>query len=424
MANRQDRERGARWYEKFWADVVASIDASLLAFPRFLGLLYGRIDRSLPINESYRKAMTYRLQPHAGWRHALGGITYLLFMILVVTGVLLSFYYRPSVEEAYASTRYIVSEVPLGWLVRDLHVWSASLIVFFALAHMARVFFAAAYKPPRETNWLVGYLLLLIVVLFGATGYLLPWDQWSYWTVTEAMGAVQSVPIIGGFAAGSLMGDVLVSGATLSRFYAVHVIVLPWVTLGLVMLHFSLIRKHGIAPPGRDLPTPGKGMPFAHHLLRTFMAGILTFAVVISLAALFPRSMGDPANPYVIPEDLVSSWVVVDVTLAVIRYAGAVGLVIFTLLGIGIAFLPLFDRKPERQLRKRPVALAFGIIYFVGFAVALIVGRQLHTVPPPDTLEIRALEERVLPAGPEFPQEDGRAEETPAAAGDSVETER
>jgi quinol-cytochrome oxidoreductase complex cytochrome b subunit len=134
--------------------------------------------------------------------------------------------------------------------------------------------------------------------------------------------------------------------------------------------------------------------------------------------------MGDPANPYVIPEDLVSSWVVVDVTLAVIRYAGAVGLVIFTLLGIGIAFLPLFDRKPERQLRKRPVALAFGIIYFVGFAVALIVGRQLHTVPPPDTLEIRALEERVLPAGPEFPQEDGRAEETPAAAGDSVETER
>ena len=109
----------------------------------------------------------------------------------------------------------------MGWLVRDLHVWSANLIVIALLAHMARVFFAGAYKPPRETNWLVGLLLLFVVLGFGATGYLLPWDQWAYWTVTEVLDTASRVPVLS-LGVDLLRGDVIVSGATLGRFFAWH----------------------------------------------------------------------------------------------------------------------------------------------------------------------------------------------------------
>jgi len=197
---------------------LSATDASLLSSLRFLGLLYGRIDRTLPIDQALRKAWARRLPSYVGWRHSFGGIAYLLFMVLVVTGVLLSFYYRPSIEEAYASVQYISTEVPFGWLFRDMHVWSANLIVLAILAHMARVFFTGAYRPPRETSWLIGVLLLFIVLAFGGTGYLLPWDQWAYWTTTEVMNVVRRTPIVGGTLAGFLTGDVFVSGATLSRF--------------------------------------------------------------------------------------------------------------------------------------------------------------------------------------------------------------
>ncbi len=181
------------WLSQSWSDLKASTDTNLLSGIRFLGLLYGPIDRQLPIDQAVRKSLRYRLAPHVGWRHALGSITYLLFAVLVVTGVLLALYYHPSVQEAYPSIQHIVSEVPFGWLVRDVHVWSANLIVIVAMAHMARVFFDAAYKPPRETNWLIGLLLLVVVLGFGATGYLLPWDQWAYWTVTEVLRAVRGL---------------------------------------------------------------------------------------------------------------------------------------------------------------------------------------------------------------------------------------
>lgn len=393
-----------RWWKTFKRDVVASMDASLLAFLRFLGLLYGRIDRTLPINEAFRKARAYRLPAHAGWRHALGGITYVLFMILVVSGVLLSFYYRPSAQEAYPSIRHIVSGVPFGWLIRGIHVWAATLIVVAALLHMARVFLSGAYKPPRETNWIVGFLLLLVILAFGATGYLLPWDQWSYWTVTEALEALADFPGVGGFVAGLLMGDILVTGATLGRFYAWHVILLPWITLGLLMLHFSLVRKHGIAPPPADRRSSAPGVRFyPTHLLRSFIAGVLLLAIVMSLGAALPRSVGDPANPYLVPDSLVSSWIVADVTMAVIRFAGPVGFALLTLLALAVALLPLFDRGPEVRLLHRPVALVLGVLYFGTFLLLWVAGSRIDAFPPSTSVDPRALEERVLPAGPEIP---------------------
>jgi quinol-cytochrome oxidoreductase complex cytochrome b subunit len=404
-----------RWLANFWADVKGSTDAGLLAVARFLGLLYGPIDHDLPIDQALRKSLSYRLAPHVSWRHALGGVTYLLFMVLVVTGVLLSFYYRPSAQEAYPSIQYITSRVPLGWLVRDLHVWSANLIVVAVLAHMARVFLDDAYKPPRETNWLAGLLLFLVVLLFGATGYLLPWDQWAYWTVTEVLDTVSRAPLLG-TVADLMRGDATVSGATLSRFFALHVIVLPWVAFALIGFHFSLVRRHGIAPPLAGAPPGGQGVPFfPHHLLRSFIVGTLVLAVVFSLAALYPRPVGDPADPFALPESIVSSWIVVDVSLALIRYLGVWGFSLFTLLGVALALLPLLDRRPPRPLRKRPLVAALGLIFLGGFVVLWLVGRQLRSVPSGIELRPGDASEQVAPPAPGLPGSDGG--EAPGDAG-------
>ena len=415
--NAPEKKRG-RWLAHFWADLKASTDSGLLGVARFLGLLYGPLDRDLPIDQSLKKAARYRLPKYVGWRHAFGGITWMLFMILIVTGVLLSFYYRPSPQEAYPSIQYIVSEVPMGWLVRDLHVWSANLIVAFVLFHMARVFFSAAYKPPRETNWLIGLLLLFIVLAFGATGYLLPWDQWAYWTVSEVMDTAAQAPVVGWFV-GLIRGDVQVSGATLSRFFALHVVVLPWAAFALIVFHFMLVRKHGMAPPdGEEVNHDGIAF-FPDHLLRNFIVGTLVLAVTFSLAALFPRPIGDPADPFALPSEIISSWVVVDVSLALIRYLGAWGFWLFTALGVVLMMLPLFDRKPELRLSKRPVATALGVVYFGGFIILWLAGRQLTSVQPGVDLRSGDPQEQVEPLRPS--QEAGSESETDQAAEPSEE---
>ncbi len=390
------REIGHR-FRQLWDDLKESIDASLLGTLRFAGLIYGPIDRRLRIDEALRKAWRYRLPAHVGWRQAFGGIAYLILGVLVVSGILLVLHYRPSVEEAYPSIQHITSETSFGWLVRDVHVWAANLLVIAVLAHMARVFFEAAYKPPRETNWLLGLGLLFVVLAFGATGYLLPWDQWAYWTVTEVMGAISGIPIVGGTFADALMGDVIVSGATLSRFFAWHVIVLPWFLLALLVYHFTLVRRRGIAPPpGDDHALSGpqarsssskrdvvNGIPFfPDHLLRSLVVSALVLAVLFTFAILFPRPLSDPANPYVLPDGLDTFWVPVDVSLALIRYLGAWGFILFTLFAIGMAVLPLFDRRPERRPRQRPVAVGLGLAFLIVYALAWLIGRQIHSVPP------------------------------------------
>jgi quinol-cytochrome oxidoreductase complex cytochrome b subunit len=333
-------------------------------------------------------------------------------MVLVATGVLLSFYYRPSVDEAYASVQYITTEVPFGWLLRDLHVWSANLIVLAILAHMARVFFSGAYRPPRETSWLIGVLLLFVVLAFGGTGYLLPWDQWSYWTSTEVMNVVRALPILGAPLAGFLTGDVFVSGATLSRFFALHVIVLPWAAFGLLVLHFVVVRRHGAAPPRGYVDRGEAGTPFfPNHMLRIVIISALVLAISISLAALFPRPMGDPASPFDVPSELVSSWVVVDVSLGLIRTLGAWGFVAFSALGLLLVILPLVDRDSGKELRRKPFVLGVGILFFLGFLAFWAVGRQETTVPAGAAIESRILDERAVPRPPEPAMDSGVEEE-------------
>jgi hypothetical protein len=183
------------------------------------------------------------------WWYCLGGLTFFLFLVQGATGIMLAFYYKPTPTEAYASIQFIENEVLLGSAVRMIHHWSANGMIVMACAHMLRVFIMGAYKPPRELNWMSGVLLLTMTLAFGFTGYLLPWDQRAYWATTVGTEIAGSIPVIGQLALVLLRAGWNITSLTLSRFFALHILILPLVTVFSMGLHFLMVRKQGIMKP-------------------------------------------------------------------------------------------------------------------------------------------------------------------------------
>ncbi|HSJ52666.1 MAG TPA: cytochrome b N-terminal domain-containing protein [Anaerolineae bacterium] len=183
------------------------------------------------------------------WYFCLGGITFSLFVIQGITGILLSLYYKPTPEQAYDSILFIMNNVRFGWLIRSIHSWSATLMIAACLAHMLRVYITGAYKKPRELNWVAGVVLLLLTLTFGFTGYLLPWDQKALWGSTVGSEIMGVVPFVGEQLLALLRGGPDITGLTLTRFYGIHMLVLPVATLLFLGMHFIVIRRQGISGP-------------------------------------------------------------------------------------------------------------------------------------------------------------------------------
>jgi hypothetical protein len=208
------------------------------------------IDERLDIVEPMGKILKKPVPLFAThWMYCFGGITFLLFIIQCITGVMLAFYYKPTPEDAYASIQFIENEVRFGYAIRAIHHWSANGMVVMVVAHMVRVFITGAYKPPRELNWVNGTFLGILTLAFGLTGYLLPWDQRAYWATTVATEIAGGMPQIGDIALVFMRGGWDVTAITLSRFFAAHVLVLPVAIIVLMGLHFLMIRRQGIARP-------------------------------------------------------------------------------------------------------------------------------------------------------------------------------
>jgi cytochrome b6 len=187
--------------------------------------------------------------PHVNIFYCLGGITLTCFIVQVATGFAMTFYYRPTVTEAFSSVQYIMTEVNFGWLIRSVHRWSASMMVLSMILHVCRVYLTGGFAKPRELTWLTGVILSLVTVSFGVTGYSLTWDQVGYWACKIVTGVPDSVPVIGGIIGGFLRGGVSVGQVTLTRFYSAHTFVLPVVAAILMLTHFIMIRKQGISGP-------------------------------------------------------------------------------------------------------------------------------------------------------------------------------
>jgi len=178
-----------------------------------------------------------------------GGITFFLFLMLAASGYFMTIYYVPSPNQAYQTVDYITHEVSLGYVVRGVHYWAANLMIVTVLLHMIRVFIYGAYKKPRELNWITGVLLLLLVLAFGFTGYLLPWDQKAFWATNVGTSIVGTVPFVGEYVMKIVRGGTDLGALTLLRFYSLHVIFLPMVSVILLLGHFFMIRKHGVSTP-------------------------------------------------------------------------------------------------------------------------------------------------------------------------------
>jgi len=178
-----------------------------------------------------------------------GGITFFLFVVQAITGAILTIYYVPSVEKAYASVYYVHHYVNYGWLIRSIHYWSANLMIIFVLLHTLRVFITGSYKKPREFNWVIGVFLFGLVFGFSVTGSFLPWDQKSFWVTTVMFSFLKKMPMIGTFFYQIMIGDDVLGQTALTRFFSFHIMILPAIIVVFLALHFYIVRKQGITRP-------------------------------------------------------------------------------------------------------------------------------------------------------------------------------
>ena len=363
-----------------------------------------------------------------------GGITLFLFMVQAVTGTLLSLYYQPTPEAAYDSVKFITSDVSFGWLIRSVHHWGANLMILFVVLHMIRIFLQAAYKYPRELVWIVGGGLFVITVGFGFTGYLLPWDQKAFWATTVGTEIAGSVPIVGDIALQMLRGGADVTGATLTRFFGAHVLVLPISLAGLLALHLLMVHQLGLASrkhpdrrperakrPRRARVEPAvieaeamamaedpagaaaEPAPAAHHsgasdaaptavatadkperlrpfwpnyILDELIAWYAVIAILVVLASVFPAGLEPKADPLSTPAHIKPEWYFLflyDLLKMVPRLVG----VLAPIIGLGIVvMLPVLDRNPETRARKRPFALLAITVILIGVAVLTWMGMR------------------------------------------------
>ncbi len=208
------------------------------------------VDERYGIVEPLTKILNKPVPKYAlNWWYCLGGITAFLFVVQGLTGIMLAFYYKPSAAEAYASIQFIETQVRFGSAIRAIHAWSANGMIVMCMAHMLRVFIMGAYKPPRELNWISGVVLLVVTLAFGFTGYLLPWDQRAFWATTVGTQIAGAVPSIGNLVLVFLRVGWNVSEATLGRFYGLHIIVIPLLTVTFMLAHFMMVRRLGIKKP-------------------------------------------------------------------------------------------------------------------------------------------------------------------------------
>jgi quinol-cytochrome oxidoreductase complex cytochrome b subunit len=354
----------------------------------------------------------------------LGFIAVVLFGILLVTGVYLMFVYTPSVGSAYGDMQHLKTGVGFGQLIRNVHRWAAHLMVLVVALHLVRVFYAGAYKKPREFNWVIGVMLLLLTLGFSFTGYLLPWDQLAYWAVTVGTNLVHYVPLVGGKLQDLLIGGPQVGQNTLLRFYALHVAVLPMLLVLMLVVHIWRVRKDGFAvqrsnvgafaeeatehpaaPPAPAATPMAKASPelyggrvrllgvvdresiteearpvddtvftWPHLLVRHVVVALGTAAVVLGLAVSFSAPLRGLANPNLTPEPAKAPWYFAGLQELLSRFDGLVaGILVPAGAVLVLVLLPYIDRNPDTRASHRKVAISlFSLLLAIAVTLTVI----------------------------------------------------
>ena len=337
------------------------------------------LSERLPLAE-FSAHLRKPLPKHINLLFSLGSLAMFLLLLQAATGAFLAFYYSPSPEHAHNAVTYISEEVPFGAFVRGLHHWGASAMVIIVVLHLLRVVLYSSYKAPRELTWIFGVLLLLIVLGFGFTGYLLPWDEKAYWATVVGVEIASTAPGLGDFVAKVLRGGTEIGAVTLSRFYALHTIWLPWLAFGLVGVHLFFVRYYGSSGTPQNTPEEMKtGKPFYPHQVFEDVVGMLVLFVILAVVALFvPVPLEDVADPTNADYDPRPEWYFLFLFQLLKYFQGPFEIIgTFVIPTVGmllLLFLPFLDRSERVVLWKRPIALAVTSICVIGIVVLTILG--------------------------------------------------
>lgn len=328
----------------------------------------------IPISGDQLRELTNEPVPNhlKRWWFCLGGTPAYLFVVQIFTGILLAFYYQPAPETAYDSIRYITQEATFGWYIRSIHKWAATLMIAAVILHQMRVFFTAAYRRPREINWVIGMSLLMCTLMTGFTGYSLVFEQLSYWGATVGGNICDAVPIVGSTIKEMLLAGETYNDKTLSRFYILHAAVLPTTITLLVAIHITFIRLHGVTElqfEDEKADAPKHFNFFPDHILSELTIGLVLMIILSALATILPAEMGPRADPLSTPEHIKPEWFFY-VSFRWLKLFSLTFAVLSTGFIVGAMFVwPWIDSFLVRVTKNEDISIYIGII-----ATFLLIG--------------------------------------------------
>lgn len=325
---------------------------------------------------------------HSIWYY-MGALLLILFLIQLITGPLLLFYYKPSAETAYQSVAHIMVNVPGGWLIRSVHHWASNLMIVVAFVHLFSTLLVKAYRRPREVTWLTGMVMFVLVLFLGYSGYTLPFDERAFFALNVGTDMPGAIPVVGEYILEFLRGGPTVGAHTLNRFFALHVGILPLALMAVLLVHVLLVQLHGMSIPpsvekeaeAKDQKIPGKPM-FPHLVWHDLINGLILLGIVVSLAVLMPSELGSKIDflkpaPEGVKPDWFFLWVYQILKWMPTYMFGIegeiVGIVGLAVVAAIIVLVPFIDRKSQRN-ELSPAFTLLGILSLMVFVVCTIIG--------------------------------------------------
>lgn len=322
-----------------------------------------------------------KLPPETGWSATLGSLCAMLFAVMAVTGIFLAMYYNPSPDKAYQSIDFIMNEVPLGRILRGLHHWGAGAMVLVVFLHLLTNFLSGSFKAPRDVTWGAGAVLFLLTLGLGFTGYLLPWDMKAYWATMVSSSIPRDLPVVGDLITKVILGGDMMSGLTLTRFYAIHTLLLPTLLAVFAAFHIYLVRVHGLAeaPGEKKEPAGDKVYRFyPEHAFRSALVFTAVFVVLLGLAVWgsVPREdiAGTIIDSYLPRPEWYFMWLFQMLTLFSGSWETVGSLAVPFLLLVLLFSVPYLGRSTLLGAARRPLPLALGVTAVLGILYLTLLG--------------------------------------------------
>jgi quinol-cytochrome oxidoreductase complex cytochrome b subunit len=384
---------------------------------RPLAATYRWVDERMGISDLTHQLLYEAVPRRGAWAYSLGSATLIIIVLQIVTGMFLLWTYVPSTTEAWESLNYIEHHDEFAAIVRGMHLWGAYVLLFIIGLHMIRTFVSGSYKKPRELNWIVGVVLFLLVLGLGITGAMLPWDQAAYWTATVVTHVVDYIPFLGGWIQEILRGGPQMGPETLTRFFAIHIWLLPALLVPLIGLHLILLRRHGehgswvnyegvenetaeeragrmahAEYPYPAVPSdPGYAVPvdldefFPSQVFKDAVVSFLLVVIIFVMAVVVGAPLERAANPAALNYVPTPEWFFLPLDQLLVQFPQAwmIPVGVFVIPGIGTTFLmlvPFLDRSPEREPWRRPevmVPALFAVLFLI-FEALLAVNRLFN----------------------------------------------